>query len=67
MINPILIKSFIGSTTLRKTKNDKKDATSIALFSLKSHQSLHLASPDTTKKYQTAYPQEKISPKILQD
>ncbi|MBD3793398.1 MAG: IS110 family transposase [Campylobacterales bacterium] len=46
VINPILIKSFIGSTTLRKTKNDKKDATSIALFSLKSHQSLHLASPD---------------------
>ena len=47
VINPILIKSFIGSTTLRKTKNDKKDATSIALFSLKSHHSLHLASPDT--------------------
>lgn len=47
VINPILIKSFIGSTTLRKTKNDKKDATSIALFSLKSHQSLHLASTDT--------------------
>jgi transposase len=46
VINPILIKSFIGSTTLRKTKNDKKDAASIALFSLKSHQSLHLASPD---------------------
>ncbi|DAB33015.1 MAG TPA: IS110 family transposase [Sulfurospirillum sp. UBA11407] len=47
VINPILIKSFIGSTTLRKTKNDKKDAASIALFSLKSHQSLHLASADT--------------------
>ncbi len=47
VINPILIKSFIGSTTLRKTKNDKKDATSIALFSLKSYQSLHLASSDT--------------------
>ena len=47
VINPILIKSFIGSTTLRKTKNDKKDATSIALFSLKSHQSLHLATSDT--------------------
>ena len=46
VINPILIKSFIGSTSLRKTKNDKKDAASIALFSLKSHQSLHLASPD---------------------
>jgi transposase len=46
VINPILIKSFIGSTTLRKTKNDKKDATSIALFSLKSYQSLHLATPD---------------------
>ena len=46
VINPILIKSFIGSTTLRKTKNDKKDAASIALFSLKSHHSLHLASPD---------------------
>lgn len=46
VINPILIKSFIGSTTLRKTKNDKKDAASIALFSLKSYQSLHLASPD---------------------
>ena len=44
VINPILIKSFIGSTTLRKTKNDKKDATSIALFSLKSYHSLHLAS-----------------------
>lgn len=44
MINPILIKSFIGSTTLRKTKNDKKDAASIALFGLKSYQSLHLAS-----------------------
>jgi len=28
----IFIKSFIGSTTLRKTKNDKKDATSIALL-----------------------------------
>jgi len=47
VINPILIKSFIGSTTLRKTKNDKKDATSIALFSLKSYQSLHLATSDT--------------------
>jgi len=46
VINPILIKSFIGSTTLRKTKNDKKDAASIALFSLKSYQSLHLATPD---------------------
>jgi transposase len=46
VINPILIKSFIGSTTLRKTKNDKKDATSIALFSLKSYQSLHLATSD---------------------
>jgi len=46
VINPILIKSFIGSTTLRKTKNDKKDAASIALFSLKSYQSLHLASFD---------------------
>ena len=46
VVNPILIKSFIGSTTLRKTKNDKKDATSIALFSLKSYQSLHLASVD---------------------
>lgn len=47
VINPILIKSFIGSTTLRKTKNDKKDAASIALFSLKSYQSLHLVSTDT--------------------
>ena len=46
VVNPILIKSFIGSTTLRKTKNDKKDATSIALFSLKSYQSLHLATTD---------------------
>jgi len=46
VVNPILIKSFIGSTTLRKTKNDKKDAASIALFSLKSYQSLHLASSD---------------------
>jgi len=46
VINPILIKSFIGSTTLRKTKNDKKDASLIALFSLKSYQSLHLASFD---------------------
>jgi transposase len=46
VVNPILIKSFIGSTTLRKTKNDKKDAASIALFSLKSHQSLYLASSD---------------------
>ncbi len=46
VINPILIKSFISSTTLRKTKNDKKDAASIALFSLKSYQSLHLASSD---------------------
>lgn len=44
VINPILIKSFISSTTLRKTKNDKKDAASIALFSLKSYQSLYLAS-----------------------
>jgi len=46
VINPILIKSFIDSTTLRKTKNDKKDATSIALFSLKSYQLLHLATTD---------------------
>ena len=46
VINPILIKSFISSTTLRKTKNDKKDAASIALFSLKSYQSLHLATTD---------------------
>ena len=46
VVNPILIKSFIGSTTLRKTKNDKKDSSSIALFSLKSYQSLHLASTD---------------------
>lgn len=49
VINPILIKSFISSITLRKTKNDKKDATSIALFSLKSYQSLHLASTDDTQ------------------
>jgi len=47
VINPILIKSFISSTTLRKTKNDKKDAASIALFSLKSYQSLHLTTTDT--------------------
>ena len=47
VINPILIKSFIGSTTLRKTKNDKKDASLIALFSLKSYQSLHLTTTDT--------------------
>jgi len=47
VINPILIKSFISSTTLRKTKNDKKDASLIALFSLKSYQSLHLTTTDT--------------------
>jgi transposase len=47
VINPILVKSFINSTTLRKTKNDKKDATSIALFSLKSYQLLHLATIDS--------------------
>jgi len=44
VINPLLVKSFIASTTLRKTKNDKKDASSIALFALKSYHSLHLAS-----------------------
>jgi len=43
VVNPILIKSFISATTLRKTKNDKKDASSIALFALKSYQSLRLA------------------------
>jgi len=47
VINPILIKSFIASTTLRKTKNDKKDSLSIAFFALKSHHSLYLASLDS--------------------
>jgi len=44
VVNPILIKNFIASTTLRKTKNDKKDASLIALFALKAYHSLHLAS-----------------------
>jgi transposase len=43
VVNPILIKSFISSITLRKTKTDKKDSSSIALFALKSHHSLYLA------------------------
>jgi len=46
VVNPLLIKSFISSTTLRKTKNDKLDSTSIALFTLKTHHSLHLATFD---------------------
>lgn len=46
VVNPLLIKSFISSTTLRKTKNDAKDAKAIALFGLKSHSSLKLASLD---------------------
>ena len=46
VVNPILIKNFINSSTLRKTKNDKKDATSIATFGLKFYSSLKLASND---------------------
>jgi len=43
VINPLLIKHFIASQTLRKTKTDKKDACLIALFAMKSGVSLHIA------------------------
>ena len=43
VVNPILIKNFISSTTLRKTKNDKLDSYLIALFASKAYQYLHLA------------------------
>jgi transposase len=43
VVNPILIKNFISSTTLRKTKNDKLDSYLIALFASKAYHSLHLA------------------------
>ncbi|MDR3345731.1 MAG: IS110 family transposase [Campylobacteraceae bacterium] len=45
--NPLLISKFIASSTLRKTKNDKKDAYLIALFASKSYNSLRLADINT--------------------
>lgn len=42
VINPILIKTL----QLRKTKNDKKDSSLIALFALKSHNLLKLSNKD---------------------
>lgn len=33
LVNPLLIKSFVNGTNLRKTKTDKKDARNISLFS----------------------------------
>ncbi len=53
VVNPLLIKSFISSTTLRKTKNDAKDAKAIALFGLKSYSSLKLASLDELSSLRT--------------
>lgn len=41
--NPLLVKSFIKSISLRKTKNDKKDAFSISLFIRQNCNNLYLS------------------------
>ena len=47
VINPLLIKSYIQATTLRKSKTDKKDALLIATFALKSFEHLKLCNIDS--------------------
>lgn len=44
VVNPILINAFIKSLSLRKNKNDKKDALSIATFAKRTSHSLKIAS-----------------------
>lgn len=46
VVNPLLIHSFIQSISLRKTKTDKNDAFSIALFALRNNNSLRLSTKD---------------------
>ncbi len=41
VVNPMLIKHHIQSTTLRKSKTDKKDALAIARFAAAHHDKLH--------------------------
>lgn len=40
VVNPFLIKNFIASDTLRKSKNDKKDALHIAKFALEKNRKI---------------------------
>jgi len=40
VVNPLLIHKFAQSTSLRKTKTDKKDAETIAEFALSNHQNI---------------------------
>lgn len=44
VVNPILINAFIKSLSLRKNKNDKKDALAIAAFAKRTSHSLKIAS-----------------------
>lgn len=47
IVNPYLINNFIKSDTLRKTKNDKKDAQAIANFASKTWERLKLISDNS--------------------
>jgi len=47
VVNPYLINNFIKSDTLRKTKNDKKDALAIANFAFRSFDRLRPISGET--------------------
>lgn len=42
VVNPVLINNFIKASTLRKSKNDKRDAFSIANFGSKFNNNLHI-------------------------
>ncbi|RLI54074.1 MAG: IS110 family transposase [Candidatus Thorarchaeota archaeon] len=50
LINPILISNFHKSISLRKTKTDKIDATTIARFLIKNHDRIHQFIPDDSIK-----------------
>lgn len=43
IINPLLIHNFAQSTSLRKTKTDKKDAQTIAEFTVSNHQNINFS------------------------
>jgi transposase len=47
VINPFLIKSFIESNTLRKSKSDKKDALHIAKFALAKYKNISFYNIDS--------------------
>lgn len=47
VVNPQLINNFIGSETLRKTKNDKKDAHAIARYAEKSSSEIKIIAEKT--------------------